>query len=113
MQPPLRRVRPLVEFKKWNQIKSTVLKNLWTRSDFDLVFILSKLFKAKDLRLRFSIALSQMINGAETVEDQINKIERTYKIAVRHKKNYSIHWDMEQWIELNKMFKSHGLNEYS
>jgi len=102
-----------VEFKKWNQIKSTVLKKLWFYTDFDFVCILQKLFKAKDLATPWKKFKLSLASTASQTTEQIKEIEEIYNTAVRHKEKYSIHWDIKQWMKLNEKFKSHGWNEYN
>lgn len=94
------------EYDKWNQIKSTNLKNLWMIRDFNLVFILGKLFKAKDLTrdiTSFEIAPWTRTAGLDNeIKLLIRKIQKTYEKANRLKEHYSIHWTLDQWLELSK-----------
>jgi hypothetical protein len=93
------------QYKLWTQIKSTVLKKLWIIEDFNLVFILGNLFKAKDLGRKDL----KRYTYTPTEEEPQYKIERTYKTAVRNKEDYSIHWNMDQWMNLYEKLKSKNL----
>lgn len=84
------------EYKKWNKIKPTVLKKLTYIQDFDLVFILCRLFKAKDLNIN---TISYGFSGNET-EKLISKIMRAYSSLKKSKEKYDVNWEKEDWIKI-------------